>query len=189
MRTKRIVAIGFSILAISFYACNGDKDNKGAAGMSRQTCIDSMNAIDSKLKNITTPDPVSYGKAITAWTNFATNFPNDTLAPVCLFRAASFASSLNQYQRALSLYDTIAKKYPNFYKAAECAFSHGNIYEDKMKDTAKARVYYQLVLDKYPKDQWAMQARFALKNLGKTPDEIINSFPSKDSDKDGSGTK
>jgi len=91
--------------------------------------------------------------------------------------------SLNQYQRAINFYDTISQKYPTFKRAADCIFIRGFIYNDKLKDTAKARAMYQMVIDKYPHDSIASQARAAISILGKSYDEIIKGFEEKNKNK------
>jgi len=135
--------------------------------------------MEAKLKTLQTPDAYTYNRAITAYTRFANSFPDDTMAPVCLFDAANISMSLTQYQRAINYYDTISTKYPTFKRAADCIFIRGFIYDDKLKDTAKARAMYQEVINKYPHDSIASQARAAIAILGKSYDEIIKQFEEK----------
>jgi TolA-binding protein len=182
---KLLLTACYGALIISLVSCNGG-GNKNAttnATMSREACIDSIRSVEAKLKTLKTPDPYTFNMAITAYTRFASNFPNDTMAPSSLFNAAGIAMSLNQYQRAVSLYDTINTKYPTFRKAADCMFIRGFIYDDKLKDTAKARAMYQMVIDKYPNDSLATQARAAIAILGKSYDEIIKEFEEKNKGK------
>jgi len=179
-----LIAISFGLLAIGFYSCSGG--GKGTAGSSdtlRQSCINAIHASETQLKTLHTPDAAVYNNAITAYTRFADNFPNDTVSPAYLFNAAGIALSLNQYQRAINLFDTINTKYPSFKKAADCIFIRGFIYDDKLKDTAKARAMYQQVIDKYPNDSLASQARAAIAILGKSYDEVIKEFEEKNKNK------
>ncbi len=178
----RNVFITGSTAAICLYGCGGG-GNKAATGMDRQASLDSIKSIETKLKTTQTPDAYTYNVAVTAYLKFAGNFPTDSMAPVCLFNAANIAMSLNQYQRAINIYDTISTKYPTFKRAADCLFIRGFIYDDKLKDTARARVMYQQVIDKYPHDSLAMQARAAISILGKSYDEIIKEFEEKNKNK------
>lgn len=168
-------------VALLLYSCGNG--NKNANGISRQSCIDSIKAVEAKLKTIQTPDAYTYNHAISVYTRFASNFPDDTMAPACLFDAANISMSLNQFQRAINFYDTISTKYPTFKRAADCIFIRGFIYDDKLKDTAKARAMYQMVIDKYPHDSIASQARAAIAILGKSYDEIIKGFEEKNKNK------
>jgi TolA-binding protein len=172
------MAVGMGLLSFSFYGCGGA--GKGTNTPNKEASLDSIKVIEAKLKTIQTPDANVYNKAINAYTSFATNFPDDTMAPACLFDAANISMSLTQYQRAINYYDTIDKKYPTFKKAADCVFIRGFIYDDKLKDTAKARAMYQEVINKYPQDTALVaQARAAISILGKSYDEIIKEFQEK----------
>ena len=69
-----------------------------------------------------TPDPYTYNLAVNNYLKFANTFPNDTFAPACLFDAANISMSLNQYQRAIHLYDTVSLKYPAFKRVGPLLF-------------------------------------------------------------------
>jgi len=168
-------------IILFIYSCGGGSNNNST--VSRQSCINSIDSAEAKLKQTMTPDAELYNTAITSYLKFADNFPHDTLAPVYLFNAANIAMSLTQYQRSINLYDTITVKYPTFRKAPDCVFIRGFIYDDKLKDTAKARVMYQQVIDKYPNTPLAEQARAAISILGKSYDEIIKGFEEKNKKK------
>jgi tetratricopeptide (TPR) repeat protein len=180
---KKLIPYSLSLITLAFlwYGCGGG-GNKGTVANSdtlRQSCLNSIKTIEAKLKTTVTPDAYTYNTAITTYLKFANSFPNDSMAPKCLFDAANISMSLNQYQRAINLYDTINTKYPTFKKAADCVFIRGFIYDDKLKDTANARKMYQMVIDKYPNDSLAVQAKAAISILGKSYDEIIKEFEAK----------
>ena len=58
--------------------------------------------------------------------------------------------SSGQYQKALGFYDNICAKYTNFKKIPDCIFVKGFIYDNYLKDTAKAHAKYLEVITKYP---------------------------------------
>jgi TolA-binding protein len=167
------------------YSCNGGNKDAGSSD-ARQTSLDSIKSVETKLKNAAKPAPdfANYTHVINLYTNFATDFPNDSLSPIFLLRAATFESSLGQYNKAINIYDTISVKYPSFNRAAECMFSRANLYDDKLRDTADAHAIYLQIINKFPNDTvWAKQARYAISNLGKTPDQIIKEFEEKNKNK------
>lgn len=185
-KITRLIPYSLSIITLVFLFSCGSGGNKGVAGNSdtlKQSCLNAIKASEDKLKTTQTPDPYTYNLAVSNYLKFATNFPADTFAPMCLFDAANISMSLNEYQRAVNLYDSVTIKYPNFKKAADCIFIRGFIYDDKLKDTAKARAMYQMVIDKYPHDSLASQARAAISILGKSYDEIIKQFEEKNKEK------
>ena len=188
-RKSLVICLSFFILHCSFFillqGCGGS-GQKGAGGNSdtlRQSCINTISALETKLKTASTPDPYTYNLTITAYTKFSDNFPQDTLAPVCLYKAAQMAMSLNQYQRALTILDNAATKYPTFRRLPDCIFLQAFIYDDKMKDTAKARAKYQEVITKFPQSAYAEQARGAIPLLGLSNEEIIKKFDTKNKGK------
>lgn len=171
-----VLVAGLGIFVGSFYGCG----RTGAKAVSKQACLDSIKAVEAKLQNEKTPDITLYNHAIDAYMHYAGNFPDDTMAPACYFDAANIAMSLSQYQRALHLYDTVCIKYPNFRKVPDCIFIEGYIYDDKLKDTAKARALYMEVINKYPNDTVLVRnSRAAISILGKSYDEIIKQFEEK----------
>ena len=188
MKSKSIVSYGSLVISSSLIAlislCGCGGGSKSANGLSKQACLDSVKSIEAKLKTTQVPDAYTYNRAITAYTRFANNFPDDSAAPACLFNAANIAMSINQYQRAINMYDSITIKYPTFKRDIDCYFNRGYIYDDKLKDTAKARAMYQMVIDKYPHDTvLTPQAHAAIAILGKSYDEVIKEFEEKNKNK------
>ncbi len=187
LSTFNFVLIGS--VSLLLFSCGGGKNGKMDSAELRKSGIDSIHSVEAKLRNLTTADPTLYNKALLTYSSFATNFPDDTMAAYCLFRAANYASNLNQYQRALSIYDTISKKYPNFKGGAECLFNQAFIYDDKLKDTAHAHKFYQMVIDKYPHTKLDSDAHAAISQLGKSTDEIIREFEEKNKAKAAGANK
>ncbi len=94
-----------------------------------------------------------------------------------LLKAAGVAKSVGNSAKALELYASVAGKMPQHPKAPMALFMEGFIQENDMGDTAQARARYQAFLAKYPNDpDFADDAQNALKNLGKSPEELIREF-------------
>ncbi len=112
-----------------FFGCKNGQNQQAANNISPDTLramdIRDIRAIETKLKNVTTLDVNGANAAITVYTKFAGQFPNDSATPKFLFKAASLAMSSRQYQRALGFYDSIYAKYPKFNQAPDCIFVEG----------------------------------------------------------------
>jgi tetratricopeptide (TPR) repeat protein len=107
------------------------------------------------------------------------NSNEDKYAEV-LTRAAGLAKTMENPNRALQLYYKLYSKKPNHAKAPTALFMMAFIYEDDLKDIAKAKATYEEFLQKYPKDpDFADDATMALTMLGKTPEELVKGFESK----------
>src|SRR6185312_4659393 len=145
----------------------------------KKTDINAIHAAEANIKALTTLDTYNANLAITAYTKFTAQFPDDTLAPVFLFEAAKMASSSGQFQRALGFYDNLCTKYSNFKRIPDCIFIEGFIYDENLKDTAKAHAKYQEVITKYPNNELAPQAKAAISALGKSDEELMKEFEAK----------
>ena len=113
------------------------------------------------------------------YTLFADQYPEDTLAPEYLFRAADIAMNINRGEMAINIYNRILKSYPDFRKAPECLFLKAYVYENNLGQLNKARVFYQEFIDKYPDNDFADDAEISIQNLGKSPEELIREFEEK----------
>lgn len=171
-------------MAIVLVSVIGGCSHNAKNDAARQADITAINAVETKLKSLTSMDAANANLAITAYTKFSGEFPSDTLAPVFLFKAASMAMSSGQYQRALSFYDNIQSKYPDFKQIPDCIFVQGFIYDTYLKDTAKAHAKYLEVVNKYPNNNLAPQAKAAINALGKSTEELMQEFEAKNKAKD-----
>ncbi len=106
-------------------------------------------------------------------------FKDDELTPGYLFKAADISMNLFESGKSIEIYNRILKDYPDFEKAPQCLFLKAFVYENNMNDIEKARKYYEEFLEKYPDDDFADDAEMSLKNLGKTPEELIKEFEEK----------
>ncbi|MEO6039288.1 MAG: hypothetical protein ABIQ93_12825 [Saprospiraceae bacterium] len=94
-----------------------------------------------------------------------------------LLKAAGVAKSVGNSGKALELYTAVDEKMPQHPKAPMALFMEGFIYENDLSDTATARLKYQAFLKKYPNDpDFADDAQNALRNLGKSPEDLIKEF-------------
>jgi outer membrane protein assembly factor BamD (BamD/ComL family) len=108
--------------------------------------------------------------------DFITRFPADSLSPKFLFKAANLAITEGDGNKALSLLDRFIQKYPDHPKVPVCAFFKGYVYENILKNMDLAKENYLLYIEKYPEDAFVKDAHMAIKNLGKTPEQMVKEF-------------
>jgi len=180
---KLCLALTVIYSALSLAGCSskqqGQSGNATGADSSKQSYINTITAIEAKMKTLTTLDNYNANLAITAYTRFDEKFPDDTLAPVFMFKAANMAMSSGQYPRALGIYDNICAKYSSFRQVPDCIFVEGFIYDSYLKDTAKAHAKYTEVINKFPNNSLAPQAQAAISALGKSNEELMKEFEEK----------
>lgn len=107
---------------------------------------------------------------------YADEFKDDQGAPMMLFKAGDMSMNMNKPRQAIQLFDRIMTEYPEFEKAPQCLFLKAFIYENDLKDLVAARRFYEEFLLKYPDDEFADDAVICIRNLGKSPEELIREF-------------
>ncbi len=102
--------------------------------------------------------------------------PASAEAPQLLYKAGEVAGSLGAYEKAISIFDWIYNGFPDFEKVSICLFMKAFTLDNNLKKIDEARPVYEEFLRKYPKDEFADDAKILLDNLGKSDEEIFNSF-------------
>ena len=115
---------------------------------------------------------------VNLYVEYANENVGDSLSPEYLFRASDISMNLGRPGQTIRLFNRILAEYPDYKKAPATLFLMAFVYEDQMKDYDNARKYYELFLKKYPDSEFADDAEISLKNLGKTPEELIKEFES-----------
>ena len=160
-----------TILVISFSCSQQQKNNK-------QSIQESIDEMETKLYNGEDAQ-VNMGDAvglINLYQKFAKEYPKDSLAPIFLFRASDLSMNLNRPVQTIALFNDLLDNYPEYEKVPSVLFLKAFVYEDQLKDLDKAKMYYEEFLEKYPDSDFADDAEISLKNLGKTPEELILEF-------------
>jgi outer membrane protein assembly factor BamD (BamD/ComL family) len=60
-------------------------------------------------------------------------------------------------------------------------FMQAYVYENSLQDYGKAKTVYTEFIRKYPESELVEDARISIRNLGKSPEEILESLLKKDS--------
>jgi hypothetical protein len=111
-----------------------------------------------------------------AYIRFADSLPHDSLSPYFIFKAADISVYQNDPQRTIWLLDRLMMRYPEHEKSAISLFLKAFVYDTQMQDTASARVFYTNFINQHPEHEFAADAAIAIRNLGKTPEDLIREF-------------
>lgn len=142
---------------------------------------------DERLKFIRGIEEKSFGDAanfdkgsalllVKQYSMFADENPDDELTPNFLFKAGDISMGLENSGQAIACFDRIIEDYKEFEKLPYCYFLRAFIYENQVKDMDKAKEAYEKFIEDYPNHEMTESAKFSLKNLGKTPEELIREF-------------
>jgi tetratricopeptide (TPR) repeat protein len=101
---------------------------------------------------------------------------NDDEVQKSLFNAANMSLATKNYAQALAIYDYVLTHPNDFSKVPTALFLKGFTYDEHLKNFDEAKKHYKDFLEKYPEDGYADSVKSSLKNLGKTAEEIIESF-------------
>jgi TolA-binding protein len=110
---------------------------------------------------------------------FIKNFPADSMTRRYIFKAGSLYMNTGNGKSAIEMFDLYRATYPNDVRSAMCLFFDAYIYENLLKNLDKAQELYILFIEKYPHHDFAYDARMALNNLGKSPDQMVREFEKK----------
>lgn len=106
---------------------------------------------------------------------YAADFPDDSLAPVYLMRAADLSINTGQPEQAVGLLDTIIDLYSGYDDVAGCWFLKGFAYESAGRYD-EARQAYTYFVDNYPDHYLADDARKTLPYIGMSPEEMFDAI-------------
>jgi outer membrane protein assembly factor BamD (BamD/ComL family) len=165
---QRIKNLIWLVLSLSIMiACSTPQEKKAAQIKSLE---------DELFADETNIDREKSAELIKAYIAYSDEFPEDVNAANNLFKAADMSMNMNRPHQAIQLFNRILKDYPDFEKAPQCLFLKGYVHENNLNDLETARKIYTEFLEKYPDNDFADDAEVSIKNLGKTPEELIKEF-------------
>ncbi|HZK08987.1 MAG TPA: tetratricopeptide repeat protein [Bacteroidales bacterium] len=164
---KNIFPIAVLLLLVVMIACqNSRREAIDQITKTEESVFDESGIIDQARIN----------ELIDVYISYAESYPQDSLAPGYLFRAADVAMTTNRSNQAIILYQRIREEYPDYRKVPEAFFLEGYVYENYLGRLDKAKAIYEEFLEKYPDNDFAKDAEISLKYLGKSPEELIEIF-------------
>jgi outer membrane protein assembly factor BamD (BamD/ComL family) len=148
---------------------------------SREKSVSTITSLESRLFSpaATGFDKVKADSLLAAYESFMKRFADDSLTLKYTFKAANLAMNMGDAAKAIGLFDKFIEKYPDHPKAAVSMFFTAYIYENQLKNLEKAKEIYLQFIEKYPNGDFTNDARVALQNLGKTPEQMVQEFENK----------
>jgi len=141
--------------------------------------VASLKTMESKLYGAEKFDESMAMAMVNQYADYVKNFPDDTVSADYLFKAGEISSSLRQGKQAIDFFQQVYDKYPTYRKAHYCLFLQAFVYETQLKDLGKAKEYYTKVIEKYPNEHIAGDAKASIDNLGKSDEELVREFEAK----------
>lgn len=183
-KINTLLAVVIMVLAVS--CGNNEKQNETAATQltpeqlaAQQEQIAQIKTLEAQIHDAEEVDNTLANEAIKLYSDFATAFPDDTLAPEYLFKAGEVATAAKKYKRALDFYQVITQKYPQYKHTMQSLYLQGFLFDNFLNDDASAKTVYEEIIAKYPNTTYAKDAKSAIDNLGKSDEQIIKEFEEK----------
>lgn len=161
MKTKNMI-MGLTLLCL-LAGCSMSKEKQ-------------QEKIDSLEQRVTAGDTSAQQELFKCYDKFIGQYPEDSLAPEYLFRKAGILRVEKQGDQALDALAEIVNRYPQSPRVVECYFLRGLIYEEVFYDQTLAKKSYLNFIERYPDHPLAENARYAIRYLGMSTDEIIAAF-------------
>ena len=160
-----------ALAAVAFTACKPSKEKLSGniAAMEERLFSPSSQGLSKE----------SVDSLVADYEEYVARFPEDTLAPGYLFKAAGILMNTGEGAKAVSLFDRLIKEYPSHQKAALALFFKGYVQENILRNLDQAKETYLLFIEKYPGNEFADDAQASIDNLGKTPEQMIREFEAK----------
>ncbi len=178
MKKILFITCFFTLLFVGCKQHSGKKTNNT---LKQETFSKEIKSLENELYN-GKADVIDFSKAnklVDKYIRYSELFPNDSNTPEYLFKASDISMNLNHPGKTISIYNTLINKYPKYKNIPTCYFLKAFVYDDQLKKFDKAKELYKLYLKKYPKGEFAKDAKMALKYLGKSPEELIKTFEAK----------
>ncbi|MCC6726999.1 MAG: tetratricopeptide repeat protein [Saprospiraceae bacterium] len=157
-----------SLTIVLFAACQ--------SGPSKEEMAASIQKIQQEIAAEQQPTPEKMVALQNELLLYSDAFPEDSTSMKYLAKAGETARLLQQFDKALEIFSKIEKNYPNTKEAGAAMFMKAFTLDNDLKRLDEAKTAYEAFLQKYPKDEFADDAQFLLKNLGKSPEELIKEF-------------
>lgn len=127
-------------------------------------------------------DKKAAAEMIDAYQDYADSFPQDSLSPHYLFRAADISLNVFHSDATIRLFDKIMTSYPQFEGVGHILFFKAFTYDYYLNQKEEAAIYYHQFLKQHPKHPFAKDAEISLQQLGKSPEEVLKEFTNKAND-------
>ncbi|MBN8677475.1 MAG: tetratricopeptide repeat protein [Chitinophagales bacterium] len=160
----------FAILSVLLFACQNDP----AASLEQK-----LTELDKAMGGAAVTDKSKADEFIKASEELATlvEKSNPDKYINLMLKAAGLAKTVQQPQKAIEMYQKVVDKYPQHKKAPTALFMIGFVQENDLNQLDQAKTTYESFLAKYPNDpDFTDDAQNALKQLGKSPEELIKEF-------------
>jgi TolA-binding protein len=164
-------------LSVAIFAINACKSDTKATVDLTTTISNLEDSIFTKEGGIKPLQQENGRKLTTAYEEYAASGVADTVAIEALNKAAAIAKNVTgSYAKSIQLLKQIYTDYPESPRAADAEFLEAYTYANDLQDYDTAQKLYMAFTKKHPNHPMFSTTVLELKNLGKTPEMMIEEF-------------
>lgn len=164
-------------------ACN-EQSGSAVSGVetvttpSAKKMLKDLDGLEKKLRNAkqVTDEMPAAGELVKLSQDFFENYPEHPKTADVLFKGADVARGIGMYGKAVQLWGFVRRNYPDYPRAPDALFMQGYTFENNLRDIENAKDYYLKFAEDHPDHPLREQVIISLKNLGKSPEQLIKEF-------------
>lgn len=171
--------IGIFLVVSSFFmSCNSENANNSEQINSSKIEV-ANDIINSNIEDLKKTDIIDKEKVAELILNidaFAKENPKNSKTPKHLELKAKYLGAMGKHKESIEIYNTIYKEYGNYVNRADALFMMAFKQENDLHNKEIAKDLYRKFLAEFPNDEFAKDAKFAIKNIDKSPEELLEMF-------------
>ena len=160
-------------------SCAGKKEEKTRM-ISKITAMEQKLAESIKAQKI---EPALVRDLAIEYSKFGELFPADTNSPRMIYKAGILnLKYIYDYNQAIKHFIRLKEKYPKFAETPMALYTAAYIYNDLLKNAAKAKECYELLIEDYPDHYLTKEAKVLIQFVGKSDEQLLNAIIGKNVD-------
>lgn len=165
-------------LVIAFTSCSNDEaKKKEQADLSTKIAELEIKVMDTVTYIIDYQVAKELGPA---YIKYVKTYPQDSLAPDYLYKAAELNQALDKGNLSVKYYEQFLTDYPDNERAGTAMFQMAFVYENLVQNKELAVKYFNEFIEKYPNHPLVPSAEMSIENIDKSPEELIKEFQEKE---------
>jgi tetratricopeptide (TPR) repeat protein len=176
---KKIFMYGFLMTTI-FASCGSNEENSNSQNTEVSTVdvsddIEHLTVLNENLITAKPQNTYGAGKMLyNAANDFVKKYPNHEKTPAVLELSAKGAEAMQQYTEAINILNKLINDFPETNITPNYILNKARIQEEKLNDINAAKISYNELIERFPNDPAAKDAKLYLENfLGKSDEDIL----------------
>lgn len=175
---KSVLKVAMMLMAVIVISCQSPTKEEVA---SEQQLLDSLEINNTALAAnpeaneviALSAEQVSLAKKLLA------HYEDSKAIDKWIFEGGKAGRTSARYEEAITLFKAYVERNPNGEKVAEAVFLTGFIYDEDLKDKARAKTCYERIVQDFPNHDLADDAKALMEQLYMTDEEIIKMLQEK----------